>query len=159
MAYKRGCRAELSRWAGVRDEIYQRMINEFWDDERGAFMQTTVPTPGRPSLLMPLVKFVAPKDPRWLSTLDAIEEGLVSDTLVYRYNTKALTGRPHGEEGTFSMCSFWYVEALARSAISTARSLSRRAHATPTISAFTPRRSGCAASSWATSPRPSPISP
>jgi GH15 family glucan-1,4-alpha-glucosidase len=63
---------------------------------------------------MPLVKFVAPKDPRWLSTLDAISRELVSDTLVYRYNIAASPDGLEGEEGTFSMCSFWYVEALAR---------------------------------------------
>jgi GH15 family glucan-1,4-alpha-glucosidase len=63
---------------------------------------------------MPLVKFVSPKDPRWLSTLDLMTEELVSDTLVYRYNTKASPDGLQGEEGTFSICSFWYVEALAR---------------------------------------------
>jgi GH15 family glucan-1,4-alpha-glucosidase len=65
-------------------------------------------------LLMPLVKFVAPTDPRWLSTLDAIGRELVSDALVYRYNAAASPDGLEGEEGTFSICSFWYVEALAR---------------------------------------------
>jgi GH15 family glucan-1,4-alpha-glucosidase len=64
--------------------------------------------------LMPLVKFIAPTDPRWLSTLDAITKELVSDSLVYRYNVRASPDGLEGEEGTFSMCSFWYVEALAR---------------------------------------------
>jgi GH15 family glucan-1,4-alpha-glucosidase len=63
---------------------------------------------------MPLVKFIAPTDPRWLSTLDAIGKELVSDSLVYRYNLGASPDGVVGEEGTFSICSFWYVEALAR---------------------------------------------
>ena len=65
---------------------------------------------------MPLVKFISPTDPRWLSTLRAIEEDLVDDSLVYRYkhDQAASDGLP-GEEGTFSICSFWYVECLARS--------------------------------------------
>ena len=63
---------------------------------------------------MPLVKFISPTDPRWLSTLDAIGRELVSDSLVYRYNAAASPDGLEGEEGTFSICSFWYVEAPAR---------------------------------------------
>jgi GH15 family glucan-1,4-alpha-glucosidase len=65
-------------------------------------------------LLMPLVNFVAPTDRRWLSTLDAMGNELVSDSLVYRYNVEASPDGLAGEEGTFSMCTFWYVEALAK---------------------------------------------
>src|SRR5439155_950469 len=64
-------------------------------------------------MMMPLVKFIAPTDPRWLSTLDAMGEELVSDSLVYRYNVEATPDGLEGEEGTFSICTFWYVEALA----------------------------------------------
>jgi GH15 family glucan-1,4-alpha-glucosidase len=63
---------------------------------------------------MPLVHFIAPTDPRWLSTLDAIGRELVSDSLVYRYDPAAVPDGLDGEEGTFSICSFWYVECLAR---------------------------------------------
>ena len=63
---------------------------------------------------MPLVNFVAPTDRRWLSTLDAMSTELVSDSLVYRYNVEASPDGVEGEEGTFSICTFWYVEALAR---------------------------------------------
>jgi GH15 family glucan-1,4-alpha-glucosidase len=65
---------------------------------------------------MPLIRFISPTDPRWLSTLQQIEKELVSDSLVYRYNPKLAA--PDGfvtEEGTFSMCTFWYVECLSRS--------------------------------------------
>jgi GH15 family glucan-1,4-alpha-glucosidase len=67
------------------------------------------------ALLMPLVKFISPTDPRWRSTLKAIEKMLVEDSLVYRYRpSKAAPDGLSGSEGTFSMCSFWYVECLAR---------------------------------------------
>jgi GH15 family glucan-1,4-alpha-glucosidase len=65
-------------------------------------------------LLMPLVKFISPIDPKWLSTLDALTASLVSDSLAYRYNPRASPDGVRGAEGTFSACSFWYVEALAR---------------------------------------------
>ncbi len=67
---------------------------------------------------MPLVKFISPTDPKWLSTLDALTASLVSDSLVYRYDPQASPDGVRGEEGTFSACSFWYVfwyvEALTR---------------------------------------------
>ena len=61
-----------------------------------------------------MTKFIAPTDPRWISTLDAITAELVSDSLVYRYNVDASPEGLAGEEATFSLCSFWWVEALAR---------------------------------------------
>ena len=68
---------------------------------------------------MPLVFFMAPTDPRMLGTIDAIlknprEGGLVSDNLVYRYPPQPRIDGLPGEEGTFTMCSFWLVEALTR---------------------------------------------
>src|SRR5579875_585857 len=65
-------------------------------------------------LLMPLGGFVAARDPMWLSTLDAMDRELVSDSLVYRYNPAASPDGLHGDEGTFSLCTFLYVDALAR---------------------------------------------
>jgi GH15 family glucan-1,4-alpha-glucosidase len=86
-----------------------------WNEERGAFVQHYgSDVLDASNLLMPLVKFISPTDPRWLSTLDAMTKELVSDTLVYRYNAKASPDGLAGDEGTFSICSFWYVEALAR---------------------------------------------
>jgi GH15 family glucan-1,4-alpha-glucosidase len=64
--------------------------------------------------MMPLAKFVSPTDPKWLATLDALGEDLVSDSLVYRYDPQSSADGLPGEEGTFSICSFWYVEALTR---------------------------------------------
>jgi GH15 family glucan-1,4-alpha-glucosidase len=66
---------------------------------------------------MPIVKFIAPKDPRMLSTIHCTMERLVSDSLVYRYELDgklATRDGLTGHEGTFSMCTFWLVDALAR---------------------------------------------
>jgi GH15 family glucan-1,4-alpha-glucosidase len=98
-----------------RDEIYRQIMKRGWSEERGAFVQHYGSDVLDASLLlMPLVKFIAPTDPRWLSTLDAISDALVSDTLVHRYNLEASPDGLRGREGTFSICSFWYVEALTR---------------------------------------------
>jgi GH15 family glucan-1,4-alpha-glucosidase len=86
-----------------------------WSAERGAFVQHYGSDVLDASiLLMPLVLFIAPTDPRWLSTLEAIGDELVSDSLVYRYNVEASPDGLRGDEGTFSICTFWYVEALTR---------------------------------------------
>jgi len=65
-------------------------------------------------LLAPMVKFVAPDDPRMLGTLDAISRELGSDGLVHRYDVSQTPDGLPGNEGTFSMCTFWLAEALAR---------------------------------------------
>lgn len=103
-------------WRAERDTIFNSIFSDFWDEDKKAFMQYPgAPTVDASALLMPLVRFISPKDPRWLSTMERIEKELVSDSLVYRY-------RPHlaapdgfvSHEGTFSMCTFWYVECLSR---------------------------------------------
>jgi GH15 family glucan-1,4-alpha-glucosidase len=66
-------------------------------------------------LRMPTVGFIDGRDPLWLSTLSAMDEDLVTDSLVYRYNPSASPDGLRGNEGTFSLCSFNYVEALTRS--------------------------------------------
>ncbi|HYY20457.1 MAG TPA: glycoside hydrolase family 15 protein [Thermoleophilaceae bacterium] len=115
IATTRGLPANRPRWEQARDRIYGQIIASGWNPSRRAFVQhydTRVLDASL--LLMPLVKFLAPTDPRWLSTLDAIGQELVSDSLVYRYNVEASPDGLRGSEGTFSMCTFWYVEALAR---------------------------------------------
>ena len=112
---QRGLPADLVKWMAHRDEIYNQIMERGWSERRQAFVQHYGSEVLDASLLlMPLVKFIAPRDPRWLSTLDAIREELVSDSLVYRYNIEAAPDGLQGDEGTFSICSFWYVEALAR---------------------------------------------
>jgi GH15 family glucan-1,4-alpha-glucosidase len=87
-----------------------------WHAGRGAFVQHyDAEVLDASLLLMPAVGFVAPRDPRWLATLDALERTLVADSLVHRYDPAASPDGLRGDEGTFSLCSFRYVEALARS--------------------------------------------
>ena len=112
LALKRSLPAPLTRWHDVRDEIHASIWEEFWDAERGHF----VAAKGEPGvdgamLMMPLVRFVAATDPRWLATLDAIGRELVDDPLVYRYRRD---DGLEGIEGAFTACSFWYAECLAR---------------------------------------------
>jgi GH15 family glucan-1,4-alpha-glucosidase len=115
IARQRGLPADDERWRAARDAIYRRIIDRCWSDSRQAFVQHEGSDLLDASvLLMPMVKFVAGDDPRWLSTLDAITEELVSDGLVYRYDPGASPDGLQGTEGTFSICSFWWVEALTR---------------------------------------------
>jgi GH15 family glucan-1,4-alpha-glucosidase len=115
IARQRGLPADLIRWVTERDRIYRQIMGRGWHPGRKAFVQHyDTEVLDASVLLMPLVKFITPSDPRWLSTLDAIAGDLVSDSLVYRYDPVASPDGLAGDEGTFSMCSFWYVEALAR---------------------------------------------
>jgi pentatricopeptide repeat protein len=115
IAQKRGLPGDLVKWRNARDAVYHQIMEKGWNEERGAFVQHyETDVLDASLLLMPLVKFIAPTDPRWLSTLHAISDELVSDSLVFRYNIAASPDGLEGDEGTFSICSFWYVEALAR---------------------------------------------
>jgi GH15 family glucan-1,4-alpha-glucosidase len=115
MNRSRGLPGDIVRWLAERDRIYNQIMKRGWSDERDAFVQHYGSDVLDASvLLMPLVLFIAPTDPRWLSTLDAIGDELVSDSLVYRYNVEASPDGLQGDEGTFSICTFWYVEALTR---------------------------------------------
>ncbi|MER7692372.1 glycoside hydrolase family 15 protein [Streptomyces sp. NPDC097610] len=115
LARHRGLPADMVRWGAARDTIYRRIMSHGWSAERHAFTQYEDSDILDASLLMmPLAKFISPTDPKWLATLDALGEDLVSDSLVYRYDPQASPDGLQGEEGTFSICSFWYVEALTR---------------------------------------------
>jgi GH15 family glucan-1,4-alpha-glucosidase len=115
IARDRALPADTQRWITTRDAIFAWIMERGWSERRRAFVQAEDSDVVDASLLlMPLVHFIAPTDPRWLSTLDAISADLVSDSLVHRYNPAASADGLDGEEGTFSMCSFWYVECLAR---------------------------------------------
>ena len=115
IATQRGLPANRLEWQTQRDRIYHQIMAKGWHEERQAFVQHyDTDVLDASVLMMPLTKFISPTDPRWLSTLDAISEELVSDSLVYRYNVEASPDGLEGEEGTFSICTFWYVEALAQ---------------------------------------------
>ena len=115
MATHHGRPADLARWTKARDAVYQQILDKGWNSKVGAFTQHYDTTVLDSSLLMmPLQGFIPSQDPMWLSTLDAMDKELVSDSLVYRYNPSASPDGLAGDEGTFSLCTFWYVDALAR---------------------------------------------
>lgn len=117
IAQRRSLPAPLGRWREVRDDIHNEIYNGFWNEKKQAFVQyKEADTLDASALMMPLVDFIASRDPRWLSTLEAIEDELVDDALVYRYHPAAAAADGlEGAEGTFGICSFWFVECLARS--------------------------------------------
>ncbi len=120
LARKRSFPADRERWLRVRDAIYRRVMTEGWSAERRAFkMAFDLDALDAATLIMPLVFFTSPTDPRMLHTLEALrapleEGGLLSDHLVHRYNPAAVDDGLGGQEGTFNMCTFWLVEALTR---------------------------------------------
>jgi GH15 family glucan-1,4-alpha-glucosidase len=120
LADKRSFPADRERWVKVRDSIYEEIMKKGWNDSREAFVQYFgSETLDAANLMMPLVFFLSPTDPRMLTTLEAIlmppeKGGLVANNLVYRYNTGETGDGLSGEEGTFNICTFWLVEALTR---------------------------------------------
>lgn len=112
LAQKRSLPAPFARWNEQRQAIHDDIWSNFWDADAGHFVQRIgCQDVDGSMLLMPLMRFVAATDPRWLATLEAIEQQLVRDGMVYRYRTD---DGLKGEEGSFVACSFWYVECLAR---------------------------------------------
>jgi pentatricopeptide repeat protein len=123
VAFDRGIRlaeqharpASLERWRTARDAIYQQVMEQGFHSSRQAFVQHYATDVLDSSLLrMPMVGFVDGRDPQWESTLAAMDEELVTDSLVYRYNPEASPDGLRGSEGTFSLCTFTYVDALTR---------------------------------------------
>jgi len=117
MQIQRGLPGDRTRWRQCRDAIYEEIMDRGWSPEREAFVQYyDGHVLDASNLLMPLVKFIGPRDPRMLATLDAIQRDLVSDSLVYRYDPLKASddGLGGSEEGSFSLCSFWLVECLTR---------------------------------------------
>ncbi|MCH7907417.1 MAG: glycoside hydrolase family 15 protein [Chloroflexi bacterium] len=120
LANKRSFPADRDRWLDVRDEIYEWIQDKGWNEEIGAFVQSEGSDAlDASNLLMPLVFFMSPSDPRMRSTLKAINRplnrgGLVSNSLVYRYNPEHAPDGLAGAEGTFNICTFWLVEAMTR---------------------------------------------
>ena len=120
LAQQRKFPADLPRWEQARDRLYEEVMRKGWSDELGSFVQYYG---GKEldagNLIMPLVFFISPKDPRMEATLEQTLKHLTSDSLVFRYRSRAAPAddpdAPEGEEGTFTMCTFWLVEALTRS--------------------------------------------
>ena len=120
LADRRSFPADRDRWLKVRDTIYEEIMEKGWSDTRQAFVQRYGSDAlDAANLMMPLVFFVSPTDPRMLRTLEAINRspeqgGLVANALVHRYNVNETEDGLKGEEGTFNICTFWLVEALTR---------------------------------------------
>jgi pentatricopeptide repeat protein len=115
LAQRNGRPASIAKWVSARDMLYNQVMERGWNGKVGAFTQHYATDVLDSSLLlMPVEGFISPTDPRWLSTLKAMDGELVSDSLVYRYNPAASPDGLHGEEGTFSLCTFLYVDSLAR---------------------------------------------
>lgn len=120
LAERRSFPADQNRWLNVRNQIYKEIMTAGWNESRQAFVQHyNTDSLDASTLIMSLVLFLSPTDPRMLSTLDAIKRshskgGLVSNSLVYRYNPEETPDGLKGNEGTFNMCTFWLVEALTR---------------------------------------------
>ncbi|MFF3686280.1 glycoside hydrolase family 15 protein [Streptomyces sp. NPDC002187] len=115
LATAHGRPAAHGRWTTERDRLYEQVLAKGWDPKRQAFVQHYGSDVLDSSLLrMPTVGFITPDDPMWTSTLDAMDRELVTDSLVYRYNPEASPDGLRGSEGTFSLCTFMYVDALAR---------------------------------------------
>ena len=120
LATKRSFPADWNGWTTVRDQIYESIMQRGWNPQRGAFVQQfDGDALDASTLLMPLVFFASPTDPRMLQTIDAINRpphqgGLVSDGLVFRYDVEKTPDGLKGTEGTFNLCTFWLVEALTR---------------------------------------------
>jgi GH15 family glucan-1,4-alpha-glucosidase len=116
LAQKRSLPGPLDVWHRTRDEIRNDIFSNFWNEELQAFVESKgTKDLDASALLMPMMRFISPTDPMWLSTMRAIEKHLIEDTLVRRYNVERtnVDGLP-GTEGSFTACSFWYVECLAR---------------------------------------------
>jgi GH15 family glucan-1,4-alpha-glucosidase len=123
VAFDRGVRAHdefgregpIDRWRELRDEIAEEVLTRAWSDEKQSFTQAYDSDALDASvLLMPLVGFLPPDDPRMVSTVAALERELLVDGLLLRYRTEedGVDGLPQGE-GVFLACSFWLVEVLA----------------------------------------------
>jgi GH15 family glucan-1,4-alpha-glucosidase len=116
LALKRSLSGPIEEWTRVRDAIREDIFTNFWDEKLQSFVQSK----GSKALdaavfLMPMMRFISPVDPMWHSTMQALEARLVEDTLVHRYDADKtqVDGLPGGE-GSFTACSFWYIECLAR---------------------------------------------
>ncbi|MGV1010049.1 MAG: glycoside hydrolase family 15 protein [Dermatophilaceae bacterium] len=115
MAAQHGRPAPVDRWRDERDAIYTQVMDQGWNPAKRAFVQHYGSDVLDASLLrMSSVGIISPKDPRWTSTLAAMDTELVTDSLVYRYNPEASPDGLRGSEGTFSLCTFSYVDSLAR---------------------------------------------
>ncbi len=116
MATERSRPADVPRWTAERNRLYRTVMDKGWNASMNAFVQYEgSDVLDASTLLMPAVGIVVPTDEKWVATMKAIDKTLVEDSLVYRYDPKASPDGLRGSEGTFSLCTGWYVDALTRS--------------------------------------------
>ena len=117
IATRRRLPAPKAQWRATRDAIRADVEEHFWNSALDAFVGTRGgDAVDAACLVMPLVGFIAPTDPRWQSTLRAVESRLVRDGMVRRYEMAGMdTDAGSAEAPSFTVCSFWYVESLALS--------------------------------------------
>lgn len=123
-----GLTGPLERWRECRDAIHRRVCSEGYDAKRGTFVQYFGADEVDASLLMlPLVGFLPPNDPRLLGTVRAVEDDLSRDGLVLRYRPRASLDGLEPREGVFLPCSFWLVDNyVLQGRLAEARSLLER---------------------------------
>jgi len=123
LAEKRSFPAPHEKWKKVRDSIYEEIMSRGWNGKKNSFvMHYESDYLDSSTLIMPLVFFVAPNDPKMLSTLKAIAPdpkgirsgGLVRNGLILRYDNDEVDDSFLGKEGSFNICTLWYIEALTR---------------------------------------------
>ncbi len=115
LAERRGEEEHASHFQALADEIKAEILDK-GVDKRGVFRQHyDTDALDASNLLIPLVRFLPPKDERVCATVQAIKQELTENGLVMRYRTDETDDGQHGEEGTFLICSFWLVSALAES--------------------------------------------
>lgn len=120
LAAKRSFPVDRQTWTEVRDRIYKEILDKGWNEELQSFVQVYGGDAlDAGCLIMPLVFFMAPNDPRMIKTLEQVQKppqkgGLTANSLVYRYNPQQSDDGLEGKEGTFNLCTFWLVEALTR---------------------------------------------
>jgi GH15 family glucan-1,4-alpha-glucosidase len=109
-----GLDGPVERWREIRDTIHEQVCDRGFDRERNSFVQHYGTTELDASLLLiPLVGFLPPDDPRVVSTVDAVQRELGNGVLVLRYaTTSGVDNLPPGE-GAFLPCSFWLADSLA----------------------------------------------
>jgi GH15 family glucan-1,4-alpha-glucosidase len=124
LAELRGDKVNAARWQEAAEEMHADICAN-GVDERGVFCQHYETTALDASLLLlPLLRFLPPEDPRVVATVMAIADELTEDDLVLRYRVEETDDGFSGEEGSFTICSFWLVSALVEiGEVSRARSL------------------------------------
>ncbi|HET7752422.1 MAG TPA: glycoside hydrolase family 15 protein [Anaeromyxobacteraceae bacterium] len=109
-----GMEGPLERWKALRNTIHDQVCRQGFDADRGAFVQAYGSRELDASLLMiPMVGFLPPDDPRVRGTVEAIQRELCEGGLVLRYRSEStMDGLPPGE-GAFLPCTFWLADCLA----------------------------------------------